>query len=124
MKRSVLWNGGKQWLISSMRAEPQPGEVYFVDLGMSAKPRRVLIVSVQDPNSPLAVVTGLSLTTRYHQSKYEVALPKLPWMREQSHVNAQSLSGYKVIELQRLSGKLDASVMQNVQQAIRAWLAI
>jgi hypothetical protein len=62
-------------------------------------------VSVQDYNSPLAVVTGLSLTTHYHQSKYEVLLPKLPWLREQSLVNARSLSGCKVIEHQRLSGR-------------------
>ena len=102
----------------------KPGEVYFVDLGLASKARMILIVSVQDANSPLAVATGLSLTKQYHQSGYEVVLPKLPWMREQSYVNAQSLSGFKHHELQRLAGKLEPSVMQKVRDAIRCWLGI
>lgn len=106
-----------------MTIDPKPGEVYFVDLGLAKKPRNILIVSVRDPRAPLAVITGLSLTTHYHQSPYEVALPKLPWMREQSYVNAQSLSGYKFIELQRLQGKLEAPVMQQVRTALSRWLA-
>ena len=95
-----------------------------MDLGLAQKPRNVLIVSVRDDQAPLAVVTGLSLTTQYHRSVYQVALPKLPWMREPSHVNAQSLAGFKLIELQRLQGKLDGSVMQKVQAALRAWLSL
>jgi mRNA interferase MazF len=107
-----------------MRAEPKPGEVYFVDLGMAEKPRNILIVAVPDERAPLAVVTGLSLTTKYHRTPYEVALPKLPWMREPSHVNAQSLSAYKAVELQRMSGKLEAPVMQQIQSAVRLWLGL
>ncbi|MEY2429510.1 MAG: mRNA interferase MazF [Verrucomicrobiota bacterium] len=107
-----------------MSINPKPGEVYFVDLGIAQKPRSILLVSVRDEDAPLAIATGLSFTTQFHQSRYEVVLPKLPWMREQSHVNAQSLAGYKFVELQRLVGKLDASVMQKVQGAVRAWLGL
>lgn len=95
-----------------------------MDLGMAEKPRNILIVAAPDEKAPLAVVTGLSLTTKYHQMPYEVALPKLPWMREQSHVNAQSLSAYKTVELQRLSGKLEAPVMQQIHSAMRLWLGL
>jgi len=102
--------------------DPKQGEVYFVDLGMAGKARNVLVVSVRDTEAPLAVVSGLSLTTKYHESRYEVVLPKLPWLREQSYVNAQSLSGYKFVELGRLVGKFEAPVMIKVQQAIRYWL--
>ncbi len=107
-----------------MRIDPKPGEVYFVDLGLAEKPRYILVVSVRDEKAPLAIVTGLSLTTRYHQSPYEVALPKLPWMREQSHVNAQSLGGYKFLELKRLQGKLEPSVMAQVRTVLSRWLGI
>lgn len=106
-----------------MSINPKVGEVYHVDLGMAQKPRNILIVST-DSEAPLAVVTGLSFTTQFHGSAYEVTLPKLPWMREQTHVNAQSLGGYKFVELQRLVGKLDPSVMKLVQQAIRRWLGL
>jgi len=103
-------------------ADPAAGEVYFVDLGMVGKARNVLIVSVRDPKAPLAIVTGLSLTTKYHESRYEVVLPRVPWLREQSYVNAQSLSGYKFVELGRLAGRFEASIMGQVQQAIGYWL--
>jgi mRNA interferase MazF len=65
-----------------MTADPKPGDVYFVDLGLARKARNILIVSVRDANTPLAIITGLSLTTQYHRSPYEVVLPKLPWLRE------------------------------------------
>lgn len=95
-----------------------------MDLGIAQKPRSILIVSVRDQKAPLATVTGLSFTTQFHGSPYEVALPKLPWMREQSHVNAQSLGGYKFVELQRLIGKLEAPIMKQVQAAVRLWLGL
>jgi mRNA interferase MazF len=107
-----------------MKVNPHPGEVYFVDLGMVEKPRDVLIVSIDDEAAPLAVVTALSLTTRFHQTPYEVPLPKLPWLRERSFVNAQSLSGYKFVELQRLKGRFDATTMRQVQAALRLWLGL
>jgi mRNA interferase MazF len=107
-----------------MNIDPHPGDVYFVDLGLASKARSILVVSVRDDQSPLAVITGLSFTRQYHQSPYEVALPKLPWMRDQSYVNVQSLSGYKFVELQRLQGKLDAVVMGQVHLALRRWLGI
>ena len=107
-----------------MKIDPRPGEVYFVNLALAAKARSILVVSIRDDQAPLAVITGLSFTRQYHRSPYEVVLPKLAWMRDQSYVNVQSLSGYKFVELQRLQGKLDAAVMGQVHQALRRWLGI
>ncbi len=107
-----------------MSINPQPGEVYFVDLGMAEKPRNILLVSVRDAKAPLAVVSGVCFTSHFHGSPYGVKLPKLPWMREQSHVNAQSLGGYRFLELKRFVGKLEPSVMKEVHQAIRLWLGL
>ena len=86
-----------------MSIHPKASEVYHVDLGMVQKPRSILIGST-DGEAPLAVVTGLYFATQFHGSPYEVALPKLPWMREQCYVNAQNLGEYKFIELQRIVG--------------------
>ena len=107
-----------------MKVDPEPGEIYFVDLGIAQKPRSILIFSARHETAPLAVVTGLSLTTRYHGTPFEVVLPKLAWMREQSYVNTQSLAPYKFIELQRLQGTVDASVMQQIKKAVRLWLGV
>ena len=107
-----------------MRAEPKPGEVYSVGLGMADKPRNILVMAVPGEKAPLTIVTGLSFTKQYHHTPYEVELPKLPWMRDQSYVNAQSLSAYKLVELLRLSGKLGSPVTQRVQSALRLWLGL
>ncbi len=107
-----------------MITDPKPGEVYFMDLGLAQKARSILVVSVRDKEAPLAVISGLSLTRHYHQSPYEVVLPKLPWMREQSYVNVRSLGGYKFVELHRLQGKFDSAVMEQVRAALSRWLGI
>ena len=107
-----------------MKIDPKPGEVYFADLGMVEKPRYVLVVSVRAAAAPLAVVTGLSVTRQHHETGYEVRLPRVPWLREQSFVNVQSLSGFKFVDLQRLAGKLEASVMLQVHAALRLWLGL
>ena len=53
-----------------------------MDLGLAAKARSILVVSIRDDQAPLAVITGLSFTRQYHRSPYEVVLPKLAWMRD------------------------------------------
>ena len=105
-----------------MKIEPQAGEVYVVDLGYAAKPRMILIVSEGAGSAPLAVVTGLSLTRQHHGTALEVALPKLPWMADQSYVNAQSLSGYKRVELGRFCGRLNEASLAPVRAALKLWL--
>jgi hypothetical protein len=42
----------------------------------------------------------------------------------QNNVNAQSLGGYKFVELQRLQGKLESAVMQQVRTALSRWLGV
>ena len=105
-----------------MKTDPQSGEVYVVDLGYAAKSRMVLIVSVRVSTAPLAVVTGLALTRQFHGTPFEVALPKLPWMVQQSYVNAQSLGGFKFVELGHYCGRIEAGPMAQVRAALKLWL--
>ena len=105
-----------------MKTDPQPGEVYVVELGYAAKARMVLIVSERASSAPLAVVTGLSLTRQFHGTAFEVPLPKLPWMAQQSYVNAQSLGGFKFVELGHYCGQIEAGPMAQVRAALKLWL--
>jgi mRNA interferase MazF len=56
---------------------PQPGEVWLADLGLTAKTRPVVIVSRSDPDPPRALILYVPLTTQNRQGSYEVALPRL-----------------------------------------------
>jgi mRNA interferase MazF len=63
---------------------PHPGEVWLADLGLAAKTRPVVIVSRHDPDAPRALAIDVPLTTQKRGSRYEVELPRLPFLRERA----------------------------------------
>ena len=105
-----------------MRASPQPGEVRFVDFGYEAKHRRVLVLSVPDSNARLAIGSVVQLTTQHGGTPYEVTLPRVPWLPEQSYCNAQSVQPVKWTEFERKAGQFDAVVLKQVRAALGRWL--
>lgn len=107
-----------------MKTSPKPGEVYFADLGLAAKPRWVLVVSDEDNDAPLAIATVLSITRQHNGSRYETTLPRVPWLPEQSYVNAQSLQPLGWHEFGWRFGRFEESVMRDVRQAISCWLTM
>jgi mRNA interferase MazF len=103
---------------------PKVGETWFVDLGVVAKPRWAYVVGAA-PNGRLALASVLTITTQYDGTPYEMALPRVPWLREQSYVNAQSLQPVKFSELTRKApGQFDASVLEGARQLIKRWLQL
>src|SRR5437870_3669082 len=105
-----------------MKAIPQPGEVWFVDFGYDGKVRRAMVVSVPDQRARLAVCSVIQLTTQYGGTPYEVSLPRVPWLPEQSYCNVQSVQPVKWIELERRAGQFDASILKQIRAALGRWL--
>src|SRR5438552_7027414 len=97
---------------------PQPGEVWLADLGLAAKTRPVVIVSRFDPNAPRALILYVPLTTQNRSSRYEVALPKLPFLQRDSVANVQGLASLPTVRLERKLGRLPAAVMTDVKGAV------
>jgi len=97
---------------------PQPGEVWLADLGLAAKTRPVVIVSRFDPNTPRALILCVPLTTQNRSSRYEVALPKLPFLDRESVANVQGLASIPIVRLERKLGRLPATVMTDVKGAL------
>jgi len=62
-----------------------------VDFGYDGKVRSALVVSVSDRNCRLAISSVVQITSQYAATPYEVTLPRVPWLREQSHCNAQTV---------------------------------
>ena len=91
----------------------------MIDLGFEGKVRPVMIVSRHDPNAPRALVIAVPVTTKYRGSKYEVAMPRVPWLRERSYANVQGLESWETVELQRKIGKFETSAIAPVKEAIR-----
>jgi mRNA interferase MazF len=106
-----------------MPSIPQIGEVWFVDFGYEEKPRYALAVA-SSPDGRLAVASVVKLTTQFAGTPYEVTLPRVPWLREQSYVNAQSIQPVRFAEFVRKAPRqFQLSVMADVRKALVRWLA-
>jgi len=107
-----------------MKASPEPGEVWTVDFGYDGKVRSALVVSVPELNCRLALSSVVQLTTQYGDTPYEVTLPRVQWLKEQSYCNAQSVQPVAWREFQRKLGQFDARVLKDVRNALAKWLGI
>ena len=97
---------------------PQPGEVWLADLGLAAKTRPVVIVARHDPDPPRALTIYVPLTTQNRGSAYELTLPKLPFLTQQSVANVQGLGSIPTVRLERRLGKLPGQTMNQIKRAL------
>jgi mRNA-degrading endonuclease toxin of MazEF toxin-antitoxin module len=107
-----------------MKANPQPGDVWTVDFGYDRMVRSALVVSIWDRNWRLAISSVVQTTSHYAGTPYEVIYPRVPWLREQSHCNAQSVQPVAWTEFQRKLGQFDGRVMTDVRSVLKRWLGI
>jgi mRNA-degrading endonuclease toxin of MazEF toxin-antitoxin module len=107
-----------------MRTVPQPGEVWFIDLGVVGKPRHALVLAAQS-DARLALASVVLITRQFEDTPYEVTLPRVPWLREQSYINAQSIQPVKFTEFVRKApGRFDDRVIREVEAALKRWLKL
>jgi len=97
---------------------PKPGEVWLADLGLAAKTRPVVIISRYDPNPPRSLVIYVPLTTQNRNSQYEVKLPKVRFLEQQSIANVQGIASLPNIRLERKLGKLPNELLVKIKKAI------
>jgi mRNA-degrading endonuclease toxin of MazEF toxin-antitoxin module len=66
----------------------------------------------------------LQVTTQYGGTPYEITLPRVPWLREQSYCNAQTVQPVAWTEFQRKIGQFDAAVLRSARAALKLWLGV
>ena len=98
---------------------PKVGEVYLLDFGIRGKVRPVVIMSREDTSAPRALSLFVPLTTEFRGSKYEVQMPRVPWLKLQSYANCQAMSAASHHELKELRGKFDGATVAKIKNAIR-----
>ncbi len=98
---------------------PRPGEVWLADLGMAAKTRPVVVVSRYDEDPPRVLVIYVPLTSEVRESEYEVAMPRLPFLRLEGVANVQGIGSLAVKRLERRLGVLPTEEMERLKKALR-----
>ena len=98
---------------------PKVGEVFMIDLGYGGKVRPAVVISRDDSNPPWALSVLVPLTKQSRGSKYEVTLPRVPWLRLQSYANVLGMASVEHHELVDKRGRFDASVVKQIKDVIR-----
>jgi mRNA interferase MazF len=98
------------------------GEIWVVDLGMAAKPRPALILSVAALDHERALVTYVPRTTSLRGTRFEVLHQARGF--DLGAFDAQGLGSVPNVKLIRRLGSLDVSTLVQVEAAVRAWLGL
>ena len=101
---------------------PTRGEVWLVDLGMSAKVRPCLVLSVPIGDSDRALVTLVPHTTSVRDTTFETALPT-PFLKAGAF-DAQGIVTVPVSRAIRLLGRLNQDQMRSVEGVVCRWLGL
>ncbi len=98
------------------------GEIWMVDLGLAAKPRSALILSVPFEDKERAVVTYVARTTQQRGGRFEVAHAAPHFMP--GVFDAQNLGTVPVVKLTRRLTVLPAGKLAEVERAVQHWLGL
>ena len=96
------------------------GEIWIVDLGMAAKTRPCLILSVPFRDDEKAVVTSVARTTQIGGGRFEIehrAPHFLPGV-----FDAQNVGTVPVAKFMRFLARLPSEKLTEVETAVRRWL--
>ena len=98
---------------------PKVGEVYMLDLGYGGKVRPIVIMSREDPQALRALALFVPLTKESHGSRYEVTMPRVPWLKLPSYANVQAIGAAEYHELTDRRGRFEPAVVGKIKDAIR-----
>ncbi len=101
---------------------PRRGEVWLFDLGMTAKTRPVLVVSVDYGDADRAIVTVVPHTTDLRNSPFEITV-KASFLQPGAFL-VQGVSTYPKAWAIRKLGNLQAAQLQLVVNKLADWLGI
>lgn len=104
-----------------MKAPPR-GEVWLVDLGMAAKIRPCLVLSVPFAEQDRSLVCLVPHTTSVRGSRFEV-VTRLRFLQPGAF-DAQSLVTVPTARLVRRLGSLAEPQLADVEEAVLAWLGM
>lgn len=103
-------------------SQAQRGEIWLIDLGMVAKTRPALVLSVAYEDRERAVVTYVPRTTVLRGTRFEVSHNARGF--DAGGFDAQGIAGVPSVQLVRRLGVLDHATLTRVESAVKAWLGL
>ena len=100
------------------------GYVVLVELGLAAKTRPCVVVSIPKPDSQRNMSVIVPMTTEIRGGECEVAFPKPPWLQQQSVVNVLGVAGVDNAKVLRRLSVFPAEPMSRIEAALKRMLAL
>jgi mRNA interferase MazF len=94
----------------------------MADLGFVAKVRPVLVLSIEYRSEERAVVTYVIRTTSMRRTRYEV--PHAARGMPDGAFDAQGIASIPDVKLERRLGVVNSATLEEVEGAVRLWLAL
>lgn len=98
------------------------GDIWMIDLGMAAKIRPCMILSVAFRDNERAVVTYVARTTTLRGSRFEVT-HQAPLFKPGAF-DGQHIGTVPSVKLIRHLGRVSDTTLGEVEAAVRAWLGL
>lgn len=67
---------------------------------------------------PRALVVYVPLTTQYRNSQYEVPIPRLPFLNQDSFANIQGIASLPIVRLERRLGRVSDQTLDEIRAAL------
>ena len=97
---------------------PRHGEVWLVDMGMTAKIRPAIVLIADNLNAPRSLIIHIPITKQNRGSELEVPLGHLPFLDKESVANVQAIGSLPSIRFERRLGVLPAADLEVVKKAL------
>ena len=100
------------------------GDVVMVDLGMAAKVRPCVVVSIPNPDSQRNMSVVVPMTTEIRGGESEVPFPKPAWLRQESVVNVLGIAGVDNAKIERRISAFPADKMLAIESVLKRLLGL
>jgi len=100
------------------------GDVVAVDLGMAAKVRPCVVVSISKPDSERNMSVVVPMTTEMRGGECEIHFPKPAWLRQESVVNVLGIAGVDNSKIERRISAFPAEKMREIESVLKRLLSL
>jgi mRNA interferase MazF len=100
------------------------GDVVVVDLGLAAKVRPCVVVSISQPDHQRNMSVVVPMTTEIRGGDCEIRFPKPTWLRQESVINVLGIAGVDNAKIQRRIAAFPADKMLEIESVLKRMLGL
>ena len=100
------------------------GDVVVVDLGLAAKVRPCVVVSVSNSDRQRNMSVVVPMTTEIRGGDCEIRFPKPPWLRQESVVNVLGIAGVDNAKIERRIAAFPADKILEIESVLKRLLGL